>query len=101
MTPFLVAMVFLGSAAGIFAWSQNKDLNFLAGATFMLVMFPTSAVFVVTDTRESMESMTDVYGEKLKGVFNRWFYIHMVRTVLALAALYCFVSGMNNLPETM
>ena len=95
LTPALVALVFIGSGAAIYAWSQSDDLRFLGGALVMLVMFPMSAVFVVTDSRDAMESRTDVYGEILRKVFRRWFYVHIVRTILAIIALISFLRALG------
>lgn len=92
-TPFMIGCVFTGSALGIYAWLQNGPRAFLIGALILVVMFPLSSIFVVTDDREAMETETDVYGEHMKQVFQRWRFVHLLRTVLAFVALGLYLSA--------
>jgi len=91
LTPLLIGVVFAGSALGIYAWLLSGDRLFLYGGGLLAVMFPLSSIFVVTDSQQVMEVQTDVYGETMKAVFRRWFYVHILRTALSLVTLALFI----------
>ncbi len=96
--PVLIAIIFIGCGAGIYAWIGNRSSAFLVGSLMLLVMFPLSAIFVSPVTRIIADSETSNVGSAVAAMFKRWRLVHGFRTVLAVLALGFFVAGMNQWP---
>ena len=92
--PLLILLIFLGCGAGIYAWLGTRSIEFVVGALILLVMFPLSAMFVMPLDRVMMETNTGNVGAAIEQLFMRWWWVHLLRTALAVAACGFFLSGL-------
>jgi|GEM_PF-2437482 len=91
--PSIILLIFLGSGAGIYAWMVTLSREFLIGALILLVMFPLSAMFVTPLNSVMLDNQTNNVSKVIEQIFRRWWWVHLLRTLLAATAFGFFLSG--------
>ena len=84
--PMQAGLAVFGGALSIWAWAEEGDLVWLAGAVLMLANWPFTAIVVMPGNKRLLAMTPDQAGPESRALLERWGRLHAVRTALGAAA---------------
>lgn len=86
--PIQAGLAVVGGAAGLIAWYQTREWQWLAGALTLLANWPFTLVALMPTNKRLLAMPIAAAGQESRALLVRWGALHAVRSVLgALAVL--------------
>ncbi|WP_424139606.1 DUF1772 domain-containing protein [Roseomonas chloroacetimidivorans] len=92
--PIQAGLAVLGGAAGLFAWYELRDWQWIAGSVLLLANWPFTLFIIMPTNRRLLAMRPQEAGPESRSLLLRWGGLHNVRSALGFVASLLFVWGL-------
>ncbi|RKK01360.1 DUF1772 domain-containing protein [Pseudoroseomonas wenyumeiae] len=85
--PIQAGLAMLGEAAGLLAWYQLREWQWLAGSLLLLANWPSTMLIIMPVNKRLMAMTPQEAGAGSRDLLRRWASLHNVRSALGSAAV--------------
>lgn len=91
--PIQAGLAMLGGAAGLLAWYDFREWQWMAGSLLLLANWPFTMLFIMPTNKRLMAMTPQEAGVESRDLLRRWGGLHGVRSMLGSAASLLFAWG--------
>ncbi|MBL6080987.1 DUF1772 domain-containing protein [Belnapia sp. T18] len=84
--PIQAGLAMLGGAAGLLAWYNSREWQWMAGSLLLIANWPFTMLVIMPVNKRLMAMTPQEAGAGSRGLLRRWGDLHGVRSVLGSAA---------------
>jgi hypothetical protein len=92
--PIQAGLAVLGGAAGLVAWYELREWQWLVGSILLLANWPFTLLIIMPTNKRLLAMKAQEAGPESRSLLLRWGSLHNVRSVLGSAASLLFVWGL-------
>lgn len=85
-------LAMMSLVAGAAAWFQGSGVGWLGGGLLLGALVPFTLIVIMPVTRRLLDSRLDPASPEAAQLLSRWGQLHVVRTVVGVAAFMVFVT---------
>jgi Domain of unknown function (DUF1772) len=91
--PMQVLLALLSLALGVWAWWKTDEIWLLAGALLIAAAIPLTLIVILPVTRRLQATAAGAAGADTRALLTRWGRLHLLRTLLGLAAVAAYLAA--------
>ncbi len=92
-TPMQAGLAMLSLLLGLWAWWRTDVVWLLAGALLIGAAIPLTLVVIMPTNNRLKAIAADAAGDESRGLLTRWGRLHVLRTLLGLAAVAAYLAA--------
>lgn len=92
--PIQAGLAVLGGLAGLLAWYQTRDWQWMAGALLLLANWPFTFFAIMPTNKRLLAARIEDAGAETRAMLLRWGRLHNVRSLLGTLSAMLYICGL-------